>query len=68
MIFRQLRQIKKCLAQAGNMLVGIPNYEHYVQHMQLKHPDSPVMSYEDFFRERQQARYAGKGKGGMRCC
>ncbi|EGW6347242.1 putative selenoprotein, partial [Salmonella enterica] len=25
-------------------------------------------TYEEFFRERQQARYGGDGKGGMRCC
>ncbi|HBT0854768.1 TPA: putative selenoprotein, partial [Klebsiella pneumoniae] len=24
--------------------------------------------YEEFFRERQQARYGGDGKGGVRCC
>ncbi|HGB9413166.1 CstA-like transporter-associated (seleno)protein, partial [Escherichia coli] len=23
---------------------------------------------EEFFRERQNARYGGDGKGGMRCC
>ncbi|WP_155028647.1 CstA-like transporter-associated (seleno)protein, partial [Burkholderia pseudomallei] len=28
----------------------------------------PYMSYEEFFRERQNARYGGDGKGGMRCC
>jgi len=26
------------------------------------------MTYKEFFRERQQARYGGDGKGGMRCC
>ncbi|HIH5204964.1 TPA: CstA-like transporter-associated (seleno)protein, partial [Klebsiella pneumoniae] len=26
------------------------------------------MTYEEFFRERQQARYGGDGKGGVRCC
>ncbi|MGR7958203.1 CstA-like transporter-associated (seleno)protein, partial [Escherichia coli] len=30
--------------------------------------DKPYMSYEEFFRERQNARYGGDGKGGMRCC
>ncbi|PLO26768.1 hypothetical protein CWN45_27690, partial [Klebsiella pneumoniae] len=28
------------------------------------HPDQPYMTYEEFFRERQQARYGGDGKGG----
>jgi hypothetical protein len=38
------------------------------QHMQTNHPDKPYMTYEEFFRERQQARYGGDGKGGVRCC
>ena len=31
------------------------------------HPDEPVMTYEEFFIERQNARY-GFGKGRFRCC
>jgi len=50
------------------MLVGMPDYDTYVAHMGNKHPDLPVMSYEAFFRERQEARYGG-GKGRpIRCC
>ncbi len=67
-MFNAIYRIRKGVIQAAHMLVGIPDYEHYLQHMRFKHPELPVMSYEDFFRERQQARYAGKGKGGMRCC
>jgi uncharacterized short protein YbdD (DUF466 family) len=33
--------------------------------MEKTHPDQAPMSYEEFFRERQEARY-GSGKGG--CC
>nr|WP_206738965.1 YbdD/YjiX family protein [Rahnella contaminans] len=50
------------------MLVGIPDYDTYVLHMQTNHPDKPMMTYKEFFRERQQARYGGDGNGGMRCC
>ncbi len=50
------------------MLIGIPDYDTYVQHVKTTHPDQPVMTYAEFFRERQQARYGGDGKGGMRCC
>ena len=48
-------------------MVGVPNYETYVDHMGRQHPDTPVMSYAEFFRERQNARYGGGG-GGLRCC
>ncbi len=50
------------------MLIGIPDYDNYVTHMQTNHPNQPYMTYEEFFRERQQARYGGDGKGGVRCC
>lgn len=58
----------KYLGQAMRLMVGIPDYETYLAHMQLTHPGKPVMSYEEFFRERQEARYGGKNGRGMRCC
>ncbi len=48
-------------------MAGIPDYETYVQHRQTCHPGEPVMSYKEFFRERQQARYA-VGRGKFRGC
>jgi uncharacterized short protein YbdD (DUF466 family) len=36
-------------------------------HRQNLHPDLPVMNYQEFFRERQAARYA-IGKGRFRGC
>jgi uncharacterized short protein YbdD (DUF466 family) len=33
------------------MLIGIPDYDNYVTHMQTNHPDQPYMTYEEFFRE-----------------
>lgn len=68
MMFGNLGKAGKYLGQAARMLVGMPDYDTYVQHMQTNHPDKPMMTYEEFFRERQQARYGGDGKGGMRCC
>ncbi|ACS84766.1 MULTISPECIES: YbdD/YjiX family protein [Musicola] len=67
-MFGNLGQAGKYLGQAARMLVGIPDYDNYVQHMKTNHPDQDVMTYEAFFRERQQARYGGSGKGGFRCC
>ena len=53
--------------QTFRLMVGVPDYDTYVAHRKARHPDEPIMSYEAFFRERQQARYGGKGKGGG-CC
>lgn len=53
------------LRQSLRLMVGVPEYDTYVAHMRNKHPDQPVMPYEKFFRERQEARYGGKVG---RCC
>ncbi|MGR6328034.1 YbdD/YjiX family protein [Sphingomonas sp. XXL09] len=47
-------------------MVGQPSYRAYVDHMAAHHPDAPVMTEAQFFRDRQQARYGGRGGG--RCC
>lgn len=67
-VFNDLSRMGRYLGQAARMLVGMPDYDTYVQHMQTQHPDQSLMSYEAFFRERQEARYGG-GKGRpVRCC
>jgi len=55
------------LAQSFRLMVGVPDYGTYLAHMEATHPGKPVMSYADFFRERQAARYGGAGRMG-RCC
>jgi uncharacterized short protein YbdD (DUF466 family) len=54
--------------KTARLMVGVPDYDTYVAHRRAYHPDGPVMSYAEFFRERQNARYAiekGRFKG---CC
>jgi uncharacterized short protein YbdD (DUF466 family) len=53
--------------RTARLMIGVPDYETYVAHRQAKHPDQPIMTYVEFFRERQQARYA-IGKGRFRAC
>ncbi len=53
--------------RTARLMVGIPDYDTYVAHRQLTHPDEPIMTYEEFFRDRQEARY-GFGKGRFPCC
>ena len=63
----QLKQAGRYLGQCMRLMVGLPDYDTYVTHMETTHPGEPIMSYEAFFRERQQARYDGAGKRGG-CC
>ena len=55
------------LQQSLRLMVGVPDYGTYLAHMQRNHPGLPVMDYEAFFRERQNARYGAAGRMG-RCC
>lgn len=54
-------------ARTARLMIGVPDYETYVRHRQINHPGLPVMSYEEFFAERQQARY-GFDNGRFRGC
>lgn len=54
--------------RTARLMVGVPDYDNYVAHRRAQHPDEPVMTHAEFFRERQNARYAcekGRFKG---CC
>jgi len=62
---RSMQNAGRYLGQTLRLMVGVPDYETYVAHRRTTHPDLPVMSYEEFFRERQQARY---GSGAGKCC
>jgi uncharacterized short protein YbdD (DUF466 family) len=64
----QLRLIGKRLGECGHLMVGVPDYETYVAHVARAHPGQAPMTYKEFFRERQAARYGDGGTRGMRCC
>ena len=43
--------------------LGIPDYQTYVEHRRACHPNECIMSYQEFFRDRQDARYStGNGR------
>jgi uncharacterized short protein YbdD (DUF466 family) len=62
-----LHRLLKGAVQTARLMVGIPEYDTYVEHRRALHPAEPVMTYEEFFRERQEARYA-VGKGNFKGC
>lgn len=67
-MFNDISRLGKYLGQAARLMVGVPDYETYVAHLRSQHPDLPVMSYEEFFKERQDARYGGGNGRVGRCC
>ncbi len=59
---------QKNTGQAAKMPDWHSGLRQLRQTYEANHPDKPYMTYNEFFRERQQARYGGDGKGGVRCC
>jgi uncharacterized short protein YbdD (DUF466 family) len=64
-MFDEIRKASRYLGQAMRSMVGMPEYSAYVTHMETTHPGVTPMTYEEFFRDRQDARY-GSGRG--KCC
>jgi len=62
-----LSGLLRCLCDGARLMVGVPPYENYLAHMARHHPTEPVMTYPEFIRNRQDARFGG-GSGGLRCC
>jgi uncharacterized short protein YbdD (DUF466 family) len=65
---RRLRPLWDRAVQTARLMIGVPDYDTYVAHRRTHHPEEPIMSYPEFFRDRQNARYAcekGRFKG---CC
>jgi uncharacterized short protein YbdD (DUF466 family) len=63
----EIAKAGRYLGQTMRLMVGLPEYSTYLEHMERTHPEQAAMSYEEFFRERQEARYGGGGRVGG-CC
>jgi uncharacterized short protein YbdD (DUF466 family) len=53
------------IRQICRQMFGIPDYERYLAHAALRHPDTPVLSRRDFCAQAIERKY---GKSGPRCC
>ncbi|MGX2982336.1 KCU-star family selenoprotein [Helicobacter sp. 23-1045] len=49
-----------------HLLVGLPSYDKYIEHMENHHPDRTPKSRKEFFKECIEKKY-GAGGGG-KCC
>jgi uncharacterized short protein YbdD (DUF466 family) len=63
----EVRTLGEWMVRTARLMIGIPDYQTYLEHRRAFHPHDPAMTYEEFFRERQDARYA-VGKGRFRGC
>ncbi|HUQ19200.1 MAG TPA: YbdD/YjiX family protein [Gemmatimonadaceae bacterium] len=46
-------------------IIGVPDYDRYVEHCRLHHPDAELMTRDQFVSERMQRKYSTPG---TRCC
>jgi uncharacterized short protein YbdD (DUF466 family) len=62
---QEARQFWDKAAQFARAMAGIPNYQAYVEHMSVQHPDQAPLSEAEFFRWCQDTKY---GPSGFKCC
>jgi uncharacterized short protein YbdD (DUF466 family) len=60
----QLLELLTRIAAVTRRILGVPDYDRYVAHIQAAHPGQAPMTEEEFFRERLE----GRAKPGSRCC
>ncbi|AOX99205.1 CstA-like transporter-associated (seleno)protein [Jeongeupia sp. USM3] len=65
-----LKDAAKKVVQTCRLMVGVHDYEYYVEHMRSQHPDAVPMSREDFYRYCLDARFpsADRAAGGKCPC
>ncbi|WP_028401321.1 YbdD/YjiX family protein [Ectobacillus panaciterrae] len=63
-----LANILKHRREFISLLVGVPSYEKYVQHMKERYPGEPILSEKAFFADVQKAKFDAKEGKISRCC
>lgn len=61
------RAVIRRIAQTARLMVGVGDYQQYLRHMQLHHPDVAAMTESAYFRYCQESRYPGKDGSIKRC-
>ncbi|MFI5230299.1 MAG: YbdD/YjiX family protein [Gemmatimonadales bacterium] len=62
---RQTRRPLERAAAVVRRVIGVPDYERYVEHMRAHHPSEQPLTHDAFMRQRLDDRYS---KPGARCC
>jgi len=65
MICRCFTKALDVAGQTALLMLGVPDYDAYVDHLRTAHPDRLPLTRDAFFAARQKARFDA---GGLRCC
>ena len=55
----------RVIRQICRQMFGIPDYERYLAHAAVRHPDAPVLSRREFCAQAIERKY---GRSAPRCC
>ena len=64
-IMAETRDRVQRVANVVRRIIGVPDYDRYVAHLQTHHPGTTPMCRRDFERQRIQDKYS---RPGGRCC
>ena len=62
-----VRDVAKKVVQTCRLVVGIHDYDYYLDHMRSKHPEATPFSREEFYRYCLEARFPSADRVGSRC-
>jgi uncharacterized short protein YbdD (DUF466 family) len=60
-----VRELITRAAAIARQILGAPDYERYLEHLRICHPQTQPLARAEFYRSRLAARY---DKPGARCC
>jgi uncharacterized short protein YbdD (DUF466 family) len=63
-----LSKLATKLRDGARLMVGQGDYDAYVAHARAKHESARIMTREEFFRARENARFGAGGERAFRCC
>lgn len=62
-----VRDAARKMVQACRLVIGIHDYEYYLDHMRSRHPEARPYSREEFYRYCLEARFPSAERGASRC-
>ena len=62
-----LKDVTKKVVQTCRLMIGIHDYEYYLDHMRTRHPQATPLTREAFYRYCLEARFPGSQGGVSRC-
>jgi uncharacterized short protein YbdD (DUF466 family) len=63
-----LNRLARKLRDGARLMVGQGDYDAYVAHLRARHDGAPIMTRDEFFRARENARFGAGGERAFRCC